>query len=83
MLIESITLKRKTNDEIVLKLTVEERKDGFFISTYWELADGLELNRHVKEYETISGAWLDMYRNAISYMGALLLDEKYEIDVRK
>lgn len=83
MLIETIILKRKNSDEVVLKLTTEERKDGVLISTYWEPSDGHENDRHVKEHETISGALCDMYRDAIAFMGARLLDENFEIEVNK
>ena len=89
MLIEKILLMKKVpliespENEVVLKLTVEERKDGVIISTYWEPGDSLENDRHVKEHETISGALCEMYRDAIAFMGARVLDDKYEIEVSK
>lgn len=83
MVIETIILKRKKSDEVVLKLTTEERKGGTLISTYWEPSDGHENDRFVKEHETISGTLCDMYRDAIAFMGARLLDENFEIEVNK
>ena len=83
MIIEAISLIRKSNKEVIFRVTTEERRDGVIISTYWEASDGPELNAHVKEYETVSGAMLDMYRNAISYMGVMLLDKEFDIEVYK
>jgi len=44
-----------------IKATVEERKDGKFISTWWDKVSCYEPDREVFVFETYSAALADMY----------------------
>lgn len=52
------------SEALEFKLTVEERFDGMFISTFWDCNDCYEVDRIVKVFETYSGALSDMYKTA-------------------
>jgi hypothetical protein len=52
--------------------TVEERSDGIFISTFWDMNDCLEADRNVTEFETYSAALAHMYKGMFIVAKGLL-----------
>ena len=64
------TLRRERLCDLIA--TVEERKDGIYISTLWDMNDCLEVDRHVTEFETYSAALAHMYEQMFNIAKELL-----------
>lgn len=54
-----------------IKITVEERKDGAFIATFWDKEQCYEFDRKVSEFETFGGA----ISQAFDYLGETVCPE--------
>lgn len=80
MVYETLILKYLNTP--VLKLTTEERADGMFIATYWEIEGGYEEDRVVREFETLSMAYCEMYRDALSFISQQLLKSGYKMELK-
>jgi hypothetical protein len=85
MIHEKIKIKLKdgradtlhTVDGVYAVLTVEERRDGlFYSSTYYPSIESKSADGGC--FETLSGALVDMYRNAIAILSAQ--NESHEIE---
>lgn len=55
--------------------TLEERKDGVFISTLWNIENESEVDRTVVEFETYSAARAHMYQGLFILARNALRDE--------
>lgn len=63
-------------NELILKLTVEERRDGMYIATLWNPDCCLEVDRNVVVYETYSAA--ESYANYV-LIEFLLVNSDYNL----